>query len=131
MVYFNADGAEASMCGNGGRCISAFAQFLGIVENECTFDAVDGKHQAKLLSSHNQIVRVSLKMGDVSGVEQLNKDFVLDTGSPHYVSFVTISTRLTLYRKEKKSVSTVGLLNPVSMSILSPGKTTIVYIPAL
>ena len=102
MNYFNADGAEASMCGNGGRCIAAFAQFLGIASHDCTFEAVDGIHQAKILSGDNQTVRVSLKMGDVSGIEHTNKDYILDTGSPHFVSFYDNIETLDVVQEGKK-----------------------------
>lgn len=84
MVYFNADGRESSMCGNGGRCTVAFAKFLGIIENECQFLAVDGGHQAKISAED----WVELKMSDVKKVETGDGFFVLDTGSPHYVVFV-------------------------------------------
>ncbi|PTX43777.1 diaminopimelate epimerase [Christiangramia gaetbulicola] len=82
MVYFNADGNESSMCGNGGRCLVAFARFLGIIEDTARFTAIDGVHEATV---KNGIV--SLKMQDVSEVSN-NEDFLfLDTGSPHHVIF--------------------------------------------
>ncbi len=84
MVYFNADGNESTMCGNGGRCISAFAKTLGIVSDRCRFLAIDGPHEAILQESN----WVELKMSDVSGAEHGEGYFIMDTGSPHYVIFV-------------------------------------------
>ncbi|MEM6298120.1 MAG: diaminopimelate epimerase [Bacteroidota bacterium] len=84
MIYFNSDGKISSFCGNGGRCISAFAKFLSIVETKATFAAADGIHEARFKQD-----LVHLKMGDVHGIKHLPEgDFWLDTGSPHYVSFV-------------------------------------------
>ncbi len=80
MIYFNADGAEGSMCGNGGRCFVAFCQSLNILSEEGDFVAVDGRHAFTSLNGE-----VSLKMTDVDGIEQLEDDVFLDTGSPHYV----------------------------------------------
>jgi diaminopimelate epimerase len=89
MVYYNSDGAPSSMCGNGGRCIVRFAADLGILRDEYHFLAVDGPHRAKLLPDGN----VSLEMNDVSSVHCPNPEaFVLDTGSPHYISFVDDAT---------------------------------------
>lgn len=83
MVYYNSDGAPSSMCGNGGRCIVRFAYDLGIEQEEYHFLAVDGPHRARRLSDG----QVALEMNDVKEVKQPSPDtFVLDTGSPHYVT---------------------------------------------
>lgn len=84
MVYFNSDGSESSMCGNGGRCITMFAKQLGIIENKAHFLAIDGPHEAEIFENG----WVSLKMKDVDGVEQIGNDVYLNTGSPHYVRFI-------------------------------------------
>jgi len=88
MRYFNADGNEASLCGNGGRCIVSFARHLGIIKNITTFMAVDGRHEAEILSSAENMDIVSLKMNDVGSWEEKGKDMILDTGSPHFVRFI-------------------------------------------
>lgn len=82
MVYFNADGKEGSMCGNGGRCIVAFAKKLDIIKNETTFEATDGLHFAKI---ENDLV--NLQMADVENIEIYDTHTFLNTGSPHHVSF--------------------------------------------
>jgi len=85
MRYFNSDGQESTLCGNGGRCIVAFAQKLGIVENRCVFNAADGLHEARINSSG----WVELKMQDLTAIEADDAGaYVLNTGSPHYVQFV-------------------------------------------
>ncbi len=83
MVYFNADGKEGSMCGNGGRCIVRFASDLGLVKTETNFLAVDGAHYAKVNADE-----VQLQMGDVSEIETFDVGYFMDTGSPHHVEFV-------------------------------------------
>jgi diaminopimelate epimerase len=83
MVYFNADGKEGSMCGNGGRCTVQFAKDLGVISDNATFEAADGKHEAYI---KNELIH--LKMGDVQQVKHMPAYDFLDTGSPHYVTFV-------------------------------------------
>lgn len=83
MVYYNADGNESTMCGNGGRCISAFANFLGIVEDKATFEAIDGLHNAEI-----ETAIIKLQMQDVSEVEIFENHSFLNTGSPHHVALV-------------------------------------------
>ena len=84
MVYFNADGNLSSMCGNGGRCISALAKSLGIVKEEVNFLAIDGAHIAKFTGSNPDMVK--LKMKDVDLIEKVKDGWLLNTGSPHLVS---------------------------------------------
>ncbi|MEL6650113.1 MAG: diaminopimelate epimerase [Bacteroidota bacterium] len=83
MQYYNSDGRESSMCGNGGRCLVAFARDLGLIEHECHFEAIDGYHYATI--QQNQ---VSLQMGKPTGYKRLAEgQYWIDTGSPHYVGF--------------------------------------------
>jgi diaminopimelate epimerase len=85
MVYFNSDGGLSSMCGNGGRCIAAWAFSLGLGDNSLQFWAPDGLHEAR---KTNDGKGIALNMNPVSLVQQINtNDWELNTGSPHYVSF--------------------------------------------
>ena len=84
MIYYNADGKEGSMCGNGGRCIVKFASKLGIKKKEYSFSAVDGSHKAEI----DLDKEVSLKMNDVKDVKFILNYYLLNTGSPHYVKYV-------------------------------------------
>ncbi len=85
MIYFNADGGEGSMCGNGGRCLTAFAKKSGLIKNKAHFIASDGEHDA--IIDEDEIVE--LKMKDVSEIERYGSHCVLNTGSPHYIQWVT------------------------------------------
>ena len=83
MIYHNADGFKGSMCGNGGRCVVAFARDLGVIKHDCSFLAFDGLHKAQCLDNN----LVSLEMIDVDSLKFENNAWVLDTGSPHLVTF--------------------------------------------
>ena len=80
MVYYNSDGNPSTMCGNGGRCITAFAKHLGIIDNEASFEAVDGPHHSFI---EEDIVK--LQMQNVENIEDHKGHVFLDTGSPHHV----------------------------------------------
>ncbi|MEP7320721.1 MAG: diaminopimelate epimerase [Saprospiraceae bacterium] len=84
MVYYNADGGLGSMCGNGGRCIVALASRLGIIKSTTTFNAADGRHDARLISADY----VELKIKPVHNIDLYSDHAVLDTGSPHYIQEV-------------------------------------------
>ena len=96
MVYFNADGQPSSMCGNGGRCIVAFARYLGIIREEAEFMAVDGPHHAKITEAGDW---VSLGMIDVAEITQDEDAYVLNTGSPHYVKLADDLKHLNVYQE--------------------------------
>lgn len=81
MVYYNSDGNESSMCGNGGRCIVAFAQKLNLITTETTFNATDGLHFASI----HQNKEVALQMKNVDQIKTTSDYVFLDTGSPHHV----------------------------------------------
>lgn len=83
MLYFNADGNLGSMCGNGGRCIVRFAEYLNIIKGHTVFEAVDGMHEATINEEN-----ISLKMNDVTPIKVSENYVFLDTGSPHHVQQV-------------------------------------------
>lgn len=83
MRYFNSDGREASLCGNGSRCIVAYAHRLGLFLQTTRFLAADGEHQGEIT-----LQGVRVKMNDVSRITVTPDYFFLDTGSPHYVKVV-------------------------------------------
>lgn len=97
MVYFNADGKPSSMCGNGGRCLTQFAKQMGIQAEEYKFLAIDGEHIAQF----GENGWVHLKMKNVTGVINHHGDFVLDTGSPHYIRPVSNVITIDVFNEGK------------------------------
>ncbi|MCD7964079.1 MAG: diaminopimelate epimerase [Rikenellaceae bacterium] len=88
MRYYNADGREGTMCGNGGRCIALFAYHLGAVGGEMRFNSSDGLHDADIIAENCTTGTVRLKMIDVEEYETFEDGLLLFTGSPHFIKFV-------------------------------------------
>jgi diaminopimelate epimerase len=95
MEYFNADGYEGSMCGNGARCAFRFAQRIGLAWNEARFTAYDGIHDARTWNGD-----ISISMQDVDRLDQRSDDtFVIDTGSPHIIRFVADMGQVDVFQE--------------------------------
>lgn len=97
MVYYNADGNEGSLCGNGGRCTVAFAHYLNIIDDETTFSAADGEHKATITDDI-----ISLQMQNVSEIREKPDYVFLDTGSPHHVQLINNIHDFKVVKEGKK-----------------------------
>ncbi len=97
MVYFNSDGFESTMCGNGGRCAADFSIKSGIAGRKLSFKAIDGIHEA---FSERGLIR--LKMNNVTETRFVRNNYFLNTGSPHYVIFSNDLNTLDVYSEGKK-----------------------------
>lgn len=93
MDYYNSDGSK-SFCGNGARCTVAFANFLGISTENVEFWAIDGHHSASLTEQ-----KVALAMNNVSEIHEVASDYLLHTGSPHYIQFVDNVAQVDVYTR--------------------------------
>ena len=98
MRYYNADGKEGSMCGNGGRCLVQFAKDSGIDNSSYQFIATDGPHEAIILE--NGLIK--LKMQDVKGIEENGNNKILNTGSPHYIEYVKNVADVDVFNNGRK-----------------------------
>ena len=98
MDYYNSDGSGGTMCGNGGRCIVAFAKKIGIINNETNFIASDGSHVAYI----SDIGEVKLKMMNVSKLESKKDSYFVYTGSPHHIEFNDNIAELNVYEKGRE-----------------------------
>jgi len=83
MIYYNADGNESTMCGNGGRCIVAFAKKLQLFNKKTKFSAIDGMHYAEINDN-----KVSLQMINVNDIKVFGNSVFTNTGSPHHIEVV-------------------------------------------
>lgn len=125
MRYFNSDGKESTMCGNGGRCIVAFANKLGLIDEKAEFRASDGVHKAIVQEPD----KVSLRMSDVAQVKQMPEGYIVNTGSPHLVKFVDNLSETDVYREGKALRNDPGLsedgINVNFVSLLGKEKLSI------
>ncbi len=93
MDYYNSDGSK-SFCGNGARCSVAFADFLGVECQNVDFWAIDGCHTATLKEE-----KVALAMNNVNEIHEVASDYLLHTGSPHYIQFVDDVAQVDVFTK--------------------------------
>lgn len=94
MIYYNSDGLEGSMCGNGGRCIVVFAKSLNLISDLTNFNANDGVHQAKI---EGEIIH--LKMSDVNEIKKYDDGLFVNTGSPHFVINTEFPYKIDINKK--------------------------------
>jgi len=98
MKYYNSDGRESSMCGNGGRCLTKFANDMGLVLSDYKFIAIDGEHEASI----NTDGTVALKMNDVDDIKYDHGNFILNTGSPHFVTMANDVMHLDVFKRGRE-----------------------------
>ncbi len=84
MLYYNSDGRPAACAETAGAVSCASPPSWVSTARIYRFLAVDGPHEATLTPAGE----VALGMNDVSYFERHGADYVLDTGSPHYLQFV-------------------------------------------
>ncbi|APD08172.1 diaminopimelate epimerase [Flavobacteriaceae bacterium UJ101] len=97
MYYFNSDGNESTMCGNGGRSLVRFAHDLNVISNKTSFNAIDGLHDATIFPD-----KIALGMTQVEKIEEFEDHYFLNTGSPHHVEFVKNVETFDVFNKGKQ-----------------------------
>jgi diaminopimelate epimerase len=102
MSYYNSDGSESTMCGNGGRCITAFAHRLGIISEKARFFATDGIHEAMILDYGVPESRVKVRLIDTVAGPTTALGTFINTGSPHLVRFVTDIEKLDVVKEGRR-----------------------------
>ena len=114
MIYFNSDGNESSMCGNGGRCLVSYALQLDIDLKTNSFLAIDGVHKFKVVDNE-----IYLKMNDVKDIVVKNGYNFLNTGSPHVVQIVENVDEINVYEQGKKISRQFKEMNGVNVNFVS------------
>ena len=114
MIYFNSDGNESTMCGNGGRCLVSYALQLDIDLKTNSFLAIDGVHKFKVVDNE-----IYLKMNDVKDIVVKNGYNFLNTGSPHVVQIVENVDEINVYEQGKKIRRQFQEMNGVNVNFVS------------
>ena len=114
MIYFNSDGNESSMCGNGGRCLVSYALQLDINLKTNSFLAIDGVHKFKVVDNE-----IYLKMNDVKDIVVKNGYNFLDTGSPHVVQIVENVDDINVFEQGKNIRNQFEEMNGVNVNFVS------------
>ena len=115
MRFYNNDGSSGMMCGNGGRCIVDMARRSGIPasgeDGSWIFEAPDGVHRGKVLSTEGQYSRILLRMNDITAVEEIRLPqqegqepvaWKMNTGTDHLVIFKDNIEGLDVYDEGRK-----------------------------
>jgi diaminopimelate epimerase len=102
MKYYNSDGEEGTMCGNGGRCITAFANRIGITGSACEFTAINGRHKGEIIESSDNGLRARISLQEVTGIKKYSDNYVINTGSPHFVKFVENLHKMDVFKEGEK-----------------------------
>jgi diaminopimelate epimerase len=102
MVYFNADGSAATMCGNGARCAAAFASLLGITGSQAVFSAGDGPHTSTIRKINENEWMVEISMRDVDIPSEYGKVTEINTGTPHLVKIVSEVSEIDTFTEGRK-----------------------------
>lgn len=97
MKYYNSDGYEGTMCGNGGRCIVMFAEKIKMIKQNARFKTNDGVHTAEITDT-----TVRLRMNDVKSIRKFGDSYLVDTGSPHYITFRNKIDSIDVFNEGRK-----------------------------
>lgn len=114
MKYYNCDGHESTFCGNGGRCIAAFAMEEGLAAQHIEYEAIDGVHKALVTKNSDNEYLVSITMRDIDSYDLNDQRLLINTGSPHYVTRVENLWHYDVRKhgaeiRNNKSISTDGV----------------------
>ncbi len=117
MLYFNSDGYESTLCGNGARCIISFAHTLNIISSKSIFLAIDGIHEANIHEND-----VSIKFNDIKKIQTIEENYIIDSGSPHFVTFNDDIENLDIL-KEGRQIRNMDKFKKegINVNFVSPG----------
>ncbi|TVQ86794.1 MAG: diaminopimelate epimerase [Bacteroidetes bacterium] len=119
MIYYNSNGLEGSMCGNGGRCLVAFAKYQGYISQETDFMASDGIHKGIIWKDNGINSDVSISMQNIEYIKEMDEGLFLDTGSPHLVRFVENLEHIDVFLEGKKIRNS---------AVFAPGGTNVNFV---